>query len=87
MYYLLFNSLEERTAFIAKMREEGIGCVFHYLPLHDSPAGKKFGRFNEELPVTRKVSDTLVRLPLWVGLEKDGQLEQVIQTAIKTIKQ
>ena len=86
MYYLLFNSLEERTDFIAKMREENINCVFHYLPLHDSPAGKRFGRYNEELPVTRKVSDTLVRLPLWVGLEKDGQLEQVIETATKIIK-
>ena len=86
MYYLLFNSLEERTDFIAKMREAGINCVFHYLPLHDSPAGKKFGRYNEELPVTKKVSDTLVRLPLWVGLEKGGQIEEVIENVIRIVK-
>ena len=67
------------------MREKGVGCVFHYLPLHDSPAGRKFGRFNEELPVTRKVSDTLVRLPLWVGLEKNGQQEEVIEDALQIL--
>lgn len=85
MYYLLLNSLEERTEFIAKMREKEIGCVFHYLPLHDSPAGKKFGRYAKELPVTKKVSDTLVRLPLWVGLEKDGNQDYVIENALKIL--
>ena len=80
MYYLLLNSLEERTKFIAQMREKEIGCVFHYVPLHNSPAGKKFGRFNKELPVTERVSDTLVRLPLWIGLEKNGLQDRVIET-------
>ena len=80
MYYLLLNSLEERTKFIAQMREKEIGCVFHYVPLHNSPAGKKFGRFNKELPVTKRVSDTLVRLPLWIGLEKNGLQDRVIET-------
>lgn len=85
MYYLLMNSLEERTEFIAKMREKEIGCVFHYLPLHDSPAGKKYGRYAKELPITKKVSDTLVRLPLWVGLEKDGNQDYVIENALKIL--
>ncbi|MBR5902105.1 DegT/DnrJ/EryC1/StrS family aminotransferase, partial [bacterium] len=85
MYYLLMNSMEERTEFIAKMREKEIGCVFHYLPLHDSPAGKKYGRYAKELPITKKVSDTLVRLPLWVGLEKDGNQDYVIENALKIL--
>jgi len=82
MYYILLNSLEERTEFIANMRKKEIGCVFHYLPLHDSPAGRRFGRFDHELPVTRRVSDTLVRLPLWVGLEKDGLQDRVIEEVL-----
>ncbi|MBR5624768.1 dTDP-4-amino-4,6-dideoxygalactose transaminase [bacterium] len=85
MYYLLLNSLKQRTKFIAKMREKEIGCVFHYLPLHDSPAGRKFGRFDQDLPITKKVSDTLVRLPLWVGLEKDGEQDYVIENVLKIL--
>lgn len=69
MYYLLTESLDRRTQLISGLREKGIQAVFHYLPLHVSPAGQKFGRAHGELPVTLKVSDTLVRLPFWLGLE------------------
>ena len=69
MYYLLLPSLERRTAFIDALRKRDIGAVFHYIPLHSSPAGMRLGRCAGELPVTDSTSDRLVRLPLWVGLE------------------
>jgi dTDP-4-amino-4,6-dideoxygalactose transaminase len=70
MYYLLLPSLEHRTAFIDGLKQRGIGAVFHYIPLHSSPAGMRYGRTSGELPVTDSTSDRLVRLPLWVGLEE-----------------
>jgi dTDP-4-amino-4,6-dideoxygalactose transaminase len=80
MYYLRLPSLEARTAFIAALVAQGINPVFHYIPLHSSPAGRKVGRaFGGELPVTDRVSDTLVRLPLWPELG-DGA-ERVIDVA------
>jgi len=69
MYYLLLPDLQRRTEFIAKLKERGIGAVFHYVPLHDSPMGLKHCRASADLPVTREMSDRLVRLPLWLGLE------------------
>ncbi|MBS0322933.1 MAG: dTDP-4-amino-4,6-dideoxygalactose transaminase [Proteobacteria bacterium] len=71
MYYLLLPSLEQRTAFIARLRERDIMAVFHYVPLHDAPAGKRLGRTHGPMSVTRHVADCLVRLPLWVGLEDE----------------
>jgi dTDP-4-amino-4,6-dideoxygalactose transaminase len=66
MYYLLLPSLDRRTAVLAALKKREIGAVFHYVPLHSSPAGRKYGRtFRHALPVTDRASDTLVRLPLW----------------------
>jgi dTDP-4-amino-4,6-dideoxygalactose transaminase len=79
MYYLLLASLDERTRFIDGLKRQGIGAVFHYIPLHTSPAGRRFGRTAGQLPVTDDISDRLVRMPLWVGL--DDKLERVVQTA------
>jgi dTDP-4-amino-4,6-dideoxygalactose transaminase len=77
MYYLLLPGLAQRTAFIETMKERGVGAVFHYIPLHSSPAGRRFGRTAGELPVTDDVSDRLVRLPLFAGLADnlDGVLD------------
>jgi dTDP-4-amino-4,6-dideoxygalactose transaminase len=66
MYYLLLQDLETRTAFIAAMRSAAIQCVFHYIPLHSAPVGRRFGRAAAALPVTDDASDRLVRLPLWL---------------------
>jgi len=64
MYYLLLGSLNERSAFIAAMKAENIMTVFHYVPLHQSPAGLKFCRTHGELKHTQNLSERLVRLPL-----------------------
>lgn len=79
MYYLLLPSLAARQAFIEYLREQGIGAVFHYIPLHSSPAGLRLGRSDGPLPVTDDASDRLVRLPLWVGIEP--HLDEVFAAA------
>ena len=73
MYYLLLPDLAARQRFIEQMRAADIACVFHYIPLHSAPAGQLYGRSHGELGVTDSVSDRLVRLPLWVGLESEQQ--------------
>lgn len=70
MYYLLLEDLEDRTHFIETLKSHDIGAVFHYIPLHSSPAGRKYGRAHGELPVTDAISERLVRMPLWIGLEE-----------------
>ena len=73
MFYIKCKDIEERTKFISYMKENGIGCVFHYIPLHSAPAGQKFGRFFENDVYTTKESDRLVRLPMWYGLTAEMQ--------------
>jgi dTDP-4-amino-4,6-dideoxygalactose transaminase len=69
MYYVLLPDLQRRTAVIDKLREAGVHSVFHYIPLHSAPAGRKYGRACGEMKVTDDVADRLLRLPMWVGLE------------------
>jgi dTDP-4-amino-4,6-dideoxygalactose transaminase len=70
MYYILLESLEKRTQVISQLKKQGVNAVFHYVPLHDSPAGKKFGRVNGELRHTDNLADRLLRLPLWIGMDE-----------------
>jgi dTDP-4-amino-4,6-dideoxygalactose transaminase len=79
MYYLLLPSLEARTAFIGALKIAGVQAVFHYIPLHSSPAGLNYGRAHGKLSVTSDISDRLVRMPLWIGL--DDLFQQVIDAA------
>ena len=82
MYYLLVKNLEERTALMAYLKERGIMAVFHYVPLHSAPAGERYARAHGTLPVTVDLSDRLLRLPLWVGLDQDGAQERVIEQVL-----
>ena len=77
MYYILLESLEKRNALIARLREQAVNTVFHYVPLHSSPAGMRYGRVVGTMVNTESVSDRLLRLPLWVGLGKSD----IMQTA------
>jgi dTDP-4-amino-4,6-dideoxygalactose transaminase len=83
MYYLLLRDLKDRSIFIQAMREQGIHCVFHYVPLHSAPVGRKVGRAADGLPVTTDIADRLVRLPLWLGLEEHQ--DRVINAAISIL--
>lgn len=80
MYYILLESLEKRTEVIIQLKKHGVNPVFHYVPLHSAPAGKKYGRTSGELRHTDYVSDRLLRLPLWVGL--DGA-QDLVMTELK----
>lgn len=77
MYYMLLPTALQRTSFLAGLAERGIGGVFHYVPLHTSPAGMRYGRACGGLPVTTDISERLVRMPLWLGIEDglDGILD------------
>jgi dTDP-4-amino-4,6-dideoxygalactose transaminase len=81
MFYLKLRDLEDRTAFISHMKERGVQCVFHYVPLHSAPAGLKFGEFVGEDRYTTKESERLVRLPMYYGIA-DEDLETVITSAL-----
>lgn len=80
LYYLLLPDLSARTRFIARLKARGIAALFHYVPLHDSPAGRRFGRSHGSLAVTSDASDRLVRLPLWSGLD-----DQTIDTVVECV--
>jgi len=69
IYYLLMRDLEDRNNFINKMRAEKIDCVFHYVPLHNSPSGIKFGRTSGQLSITEEIVNRIVRLPIWLGVD------------------
>jgi dTDP-4-amino-4,6-dideoxygalactose transaminase len=73
MFYLKAKDLEERTAMISFLKENGVLSVFHYIPLHSATAGLKFGRFHGEDKYTTRESERLARLPMYYGLT----LEQV----------
>lgn len=85
MYYLRFNDLDTRTRYIQHMKNYDIGCVFHYIPLHSSPAGLKYGRSLGNMNVTNTVSDTLVRLPLYYAMDNITQ-DFVIDKAVEFLK-
>lgn len=85
MYYLLLPSLDARTAFIDGLKARGIHSVFHYVPLHSSPAGSRMGRTVGSMEVTDSASACLVRMPLWLGLEAyldhvQGAAGEVLET-------
>lgn len=81
MFYIKARDLEERTALIQYLKKLGIGAVFHYVPLHSSPAGKNFGRFFGEDRYTTKESDRLLRLPMYYGIT-----EEEINAAVEGVK-
>jgi dTDP-4-amino-4,6-dideoxygalactose transaminase len=82
MYYLLLPNLEMRQRFIQTLRDQGVYTVFHYLPLHLSDMGLKFGGQPGDCPVTESVSDRLVRLPFYNDLTEADQA-RVIETIQK----
>lgn len=79
MYYILLESLEKRTELIAQLKRQGVNPVFHYVPLHSSPMGKKYGRTKGDLRHTSNLADRLLRLPLWVGM---GEAQDLVISAL-----
>ena len=71
MFYVKAKNLEERTRLIEYLKQKGILAVFHYIPLHTAPAGRKFGAFHGEDIYTTRESERLLRLPMYYGLEEE----------------
>ena len=82
MFYMKLKDLETRTAFIDYMKANDILTVFHYIPLHSSTAGQRFGRFHGEDVYTTKESERLVRLPMFYNLEME-QVRYITDTILK----
>ncbi len=71
---MILSSLAERSRVISGLRAKGIQAIFHYVPLHDSPAGRRFGRTAGSMESTRRAGDGLLRLPLWYGMADQPDL-------------
>ncbi len=79
MYYIVLRGgLKRRTGLLNFLKEKGIHAVFHYIPLHSSPAGRRYGRVHGSMEVTDLISENLIRLPLWLGLS-DNDIEYICE--------
>ena len=85
MYYILFNDIETRSAYIDYLKSNEIYSTFHYVPLHSSPMGNKYCRYVGNMEVTNKISDTLLRLPMFYDLN-DEDLERIFENTDKFMR-
>lgn len=81
MFYLKTKNLFQRTELLSHLKTEGVYAVFHYVPLHNAPAGKEFSRFNGADQFTTTESERLIRLPMWFNLEQDS-LNHVVKSVL-----
>ncbi len=81
MYYILLPELIPRTEFISRLQSRAVQLVFHYVPLHSSVAGQRFGRAHGSCLQTNALSERLVRLPLWIGLT-DAMVSTVVAAVV-----
>jgi len=77
IYYVVLQSKINRQQVLEELKKNNISAVFHYVPLHSSPGGTRFGRTSGSMKITNKISTKLIRLPLWIGLSKDEQYSVV----------
>jgi hypothetical protein len=85
MYYLILPDSVSREQVLSDLSNDGINAVFHYVPLHDAPAGKKFGTTSGTLDITENLSARLIRLPFWIGLSGEQQ-EKICSSVIAAVK-
>ena len=79
IFYIKVDNLKERQRTITYLNEHGIGAVFHYVPLHSSEGGRRYGRFFGEDCYTTKESERLIRMPMWYGI-KEEEFEKIVRT-------
>jgi len=84
MYYVLLAPEIDRQAVLSELKHNEINSVFHYVPLHSSPAGRRYGRVHGALDVTNRQAERLIRLPLWVGLTK-AQQDRVVNVLVNEV--
>lgn len=73
LYYVLLNDKTDRQNVLGAFKRNETDAVFHYVPLHSSPGGQRYGRAHGDLHLTNTLSERLVRLPLWLGISEDQQ--------------
>jgi len=86
IYYVLVESKDVRQHVLGKLKENEINAVFHYVPLHSSPAGLHFGKAVGPMHNTEQLSDQLIRLPLWIGMsqEQQNKVVECLKTALES---
>ena len=85
MFYIKVKDLSVRTALLQYLQQNGVYAVFHYVPLHSSEAGIRFGRFHGQEKMTTKESERLIRLPLYFGMTQE-EIEKVIEHVSRFFK-
>ncbi|MEM1247252.1 MAG: dTDP-4-amino-4,6-dideoxygalactose transaminase [Acidobacteriota bacterium] len=85
LYYVLVPQAEQRGRVLESLRDEGIDGIFHYVPLHSAPAGRRYGRVHGSMKVTDDASARLVRLPLWMQMTTDDQ-ERVVSALARALE-
>lgn len=83
IYYLILDSKYDRDKILKDLGDYDINAVFHYQPLHSSPAGKKYGTTPSPLPLTDNLSERIIRLPMWIGFDEH---ERVLDALLHSIK-
>jgi dTDP-4-amino-4,6-dideoxygalactose transaminase len=86
LFYVLLPAGVSRAEVLTDLNNRGVNAIFHYVPLHDSPAGSRYGRVASRMDVTTDLSSRLIRLPLWVGL-KPSEVEFVIASVTESLTQ
>jgi dTDP-4-amino-4,6-dideoxygalactose transaminase len=86
IYYVLLPAGSDRQKVLRELKQQGIHSVFHYVPLHSSPAGQRFGRAHGDLALTTSLSERLIRLPMWLGLQ-EAQQQRVAEALGAILKQ
>lgn len=82
IYYFLLKEEADRPKVLSHFKDNGIGAVFHYIPLHSSPGGKRYGRTHGKMGVTDMQSARLVRLPMWMGIS-EMQQKRVVRVLLE----
>lgn len=85
LYYVLLAPGIDRGRVLGELKAAGVHAVFHYVPLHSSPAGRRFGRAHGDLAITDSLAARLVRLPMWIGLSETQQQRvcDALEVAVK----
>ncbi|MFZ5907490.1 MAG: DegT/DnrJ/EryC1/StrS family aminotransferase [Nitrospirota bacterium] len=86
MYYLLLPDLESRNTVMARLKQKGVYAIFHYIPLHSSPAGNRYARIHGTLSNTDSLSQRILRLPIWYGMTEE-MIEKVITATSDAVRE
>lgn len=88
IFYVLLEDGIDRNQVLDEMRKNGVHALFHYVPLHSSPAGKRFGKIHDSLQNTEQISERIIRLPIWIGISESDQTHviEALESGIKLAK-